>query len=66
MNLQCRKCPYFEKKADKLQAGKIILGFCKLRQRYVADTTINEPVCKDRAVISVVDEERSNVRMPTF
>jgi hypothetical protein len=51
MDVQCRKCPYFDKEKDKLQEGKIILGFCRLRRKHVSDTTMNKPQCKDRAVL---------------
>ena len=51
--MNCRSCPYFEKrKTPELRKGLVILGFCRLRQKLVADSTINEKFCKDRAVIS--------------
>ncbi len=49
----CKKCPYFTKEKEKYQKGKIILGFCKLRQKHVSDQTIGLPLCKDRAVVNV-------------
>lgn len=53
MPLECRKCTYFEKKKneEKFHRGKIILGFCKLRQKHISDETINKEFCKDRAVV---------------
>jgi hypothetical protein len=53
MEMQCRKCPYFIKEKEKFQRGKIILGFCKLRQLHISDMTMGKPQCKDRAVISL-------------
>lgn len=51
MDIQCKKCPYFGKVKEKLQKGHIVLGFCRLRQRHITDTTINQSQCKDRAII---------------
>ena len=52
--MDCRKCPYFLKEREnKYRKGMIILGFCKLRQKYISDTTINKQFCKDRAVIEL-------------
>ncbi len=53
--MECRKCMYFEKNrsSDKLKKGKIILGFCKLRQKHVADETIGGQFCKDKATIDL-------------
>lgn len=50
---QCKKCPYFSKEKDKYQKGKVILGFCKLRQKHISDQTIDKPFCKDRAVVTL-------------
>lgn len=49
----CKKCPYFVKEENKYQKGKVILGFCKLRQKHISDQTIDKPVCKDRAVVTL-------------
>ena len=51
MYVECRRCPYFGKMKEKLQKGHVIIGFCQLRQRYIADSTINKQLCKDRALI---------------
>ncbi len=50
---ECRKCPYFQKqdRNDQLRAGRLIMGFCKLRQKHISDVTMGNPACKDRAVI---------------
>jgi hypothetical protein len=50
----CKKCPYFMKdKREFRRAGalKLILGFCRLRERHISDETINKETCKDRAVL---------------
>ncbi len=53
MNVPCKKCPYFDpKNKDAVSKGSIIKGFCKLRQKFISDETINKEFCKDRAVIS--------------
>ena len=49
----CKKCPYFAKEENKYQKGKVILGFCKLRQKHISDQTIDKPMCKDRAVVTL-------------
>ena len=59
MLTQCRKCPYFDKEKDKLRKGHIVLGFCRLRKKHITDTTINMPQCKDRALMTIPDEEAS-------
>ncbi|MBN2331064.1 MAG: hypothetical protein JXC85_04555 [Candidatus Aenigmarchaeota archaeon] len=59
MFTQCRKCPYFTREKDKLRNGHIVLGFCRLRQKHITDTTINRPQCKERAVMTIPDEESS-------
>ena len=41
-----------------MSMGVIILGFCKLREKLVSDTTINGEFCKDRAVISLAPEKK--------
>jgi hypothetical protein len=51
MPIECKKCPYFVKQKDKIHKGSVVLGFCKLRQKHISDMTINQPMCKDRAVI---------------
>ncbi len=56
MDVQCRRCPYFDKVKDNLRSGHIVLGFCRLRQKHVTDMTINKPQCKDRAVITLEGE----------
>jgi hypothetical protein len=62
MFTQCRKCPYFDKEKDKLRNGHIVLGFCRLRQKHVTDTTINRPQCKERAVLTIPDDEDADRR----
>jgi hypothetical protein len=52
--MHCKKCPYFMKeKENKYQGGMVILGFCKLREKHVSDTSANQQFCKDRAVFQV-------------
>ncbi len=60
MQLNCKKCPYFDKEKDKLRHGHIVLGKCRLRQKLITDTTINRPQCKERAVMAIPDEEASD------
>ena len=50
----CKKCPYFSKEEkDQLRAGRVIVGFCKLREKHISDSSMNQSLCKDRAVISL-------------
>jgi hypothetical protein len=60
MDVQCRRCPYYDKVKDKLQYGRIILGFCRLRQKHITDMTINKLQCKDRAVITLEKKETTD------
>ena len=55
MNMHsCKKCPYFSKEEkDQLRAGRVIVGFCKLRQKHISDVTLTNSTCKDRAVLSL-------------
>jgi len=65
----CRKCPYFEKNREKFQKGKIILGRCKLRNMNISDETVNNELCKDRAVIPLslsAEEKKPSVDSITF
>lgn len=57
---QCRKCPYFQKEQNKYQVGKVILGFCRLRQKHISDQTITAELCKDRAVIDVTKQPKES------
>jgi hypothetical protein len=51
---ECRKCPYFVKESkNQLRAGRLIVGFCKLRQKHISDMSVGQAQCKDRAVISL-------------
>jgi hypothetical protein len=52
---ECRKCPYYKKenKESQLRAGRLIVGFCGLRDMHISDVTITNTTCKDRAVISL-------------
>ena len=54
----CKKCPYFDKKREEFRragALKLIVGFCRLRDRHITDETINRETCKDRATV-VIEE----------
>jgi len=56
----CKKCPYFEKRKGEIKKGmniSLILGFCKLRERFITDTSINKEHCKDRAILYPKNEE---------
>ncbi len=56
--MECRKCPYFEKKRkNKLLGGKVIMGFCKLRERHISDETITAEFCKDRAILTLSEND---------
>ena len=52
---ECKKCPYFRKqdKNDQMKGGRLIVGFCKLREKHISDVTITSSTCKDRATISL-------------
>jgi len=51
--MECRKCTYYEKKKDLIHGGTVIVGYCRLRDKHVSDTTLGKQLCKDRAVIDV-------------
>ena len=50
----CRKCPYFDKKISDVsgQSG-IIVGFCRLRNKFITDQSINNEYCKDKDIIDI-------------
>ena len=51
---ECKKCPYFVKEqSNQLRAGRLIVGFCKLRERHISDVTVTNSTCKDRAILSL-------------
>ncbi len=52
---ECKKCPYFKKqdKSNQLTGGRLIVGFCNLRQRHMSDVTVTNTTCKDRAILSI-------------
>ncbi len=50
--MECKKCPYFDSKRE-MAAGKVLTGYCKLRGKYMSDTTKNKELCKDRAVVDI-------------
>ncbi|MFH1978482.1 MAG: hypothetical protein ABIJ92_04095 [Candidatus Aenigmatarchaeota archaeon] len=51
--VQCKKCPFFDRKREYQTAamGSIVMGFCKLREKFVTDQSINNELCKDKAVV---------------
>jgi hypothetical protein len=53
MSLHCKKCPYFGKSDDTLKKGAVVVGFCRLRQKFITDVSLSGPVCKDRAVLDL-------------
>jgi hypothetical protein len=58
--MECRKCTYFDRmKASRMHAGQVILGFCRLRQKHVSDSSIGLEYCKDKAVVDI-SEKSSN------
>lgn len=62
MKMNCKKCPYFEKKSKEIRSGSVVLGFCKLRQKFISDMTINKEFCKDKAVLSFDKTKKSVFR----
>lgn len=52
---ECKKCPYFikEDKSSQLKGGRVIVGFCKLRDKHISDVTLTNSTCKDRATLSL-------------
>jgi len=48
---ECRKCCYFMVDKDQYCRGVVLMGFCRLRQKYVTDISIMKEHCKDRATI---------------
>jgi|GEM_PF-1990880 len=55
--MECKKCPYFEPKKE-IAAGRVLVGFCKLRNKYMSDTTKGKEQCKDRAVVDLPADAR--------
>lgn len=62
--MECRKCSYFEKIAKKMHAGTVMVGFCKLREKHISDTTVANQFCKDRAVHDVPEQKTEIVQSP--
>lgn len=57
--MNCRKCPYFDKKKNTLHKGSVIVGYCRLRQKFVSDETITKEHCKDRAVLNPINTNQT-------
>jgi len=57
--MECKKCTYFESKKNVIHSGAVIVGYCKLRQKHISDTTIGKELCKDKAV---VDADQSKMK----
>lgn len=36
-----------------MHGGTVVVGFCRLRQKHISDTTLGNEYCKDRAVVEV-------------
>ena len=51
--MECRRCTYFDKKKNLMHGGTVVVGFCRLRQKHISDTTVGKQFCKDRAVVDV-------------
>ena len=64
MQMPCKKCPYYEKKKEELSGGSnvsLIVGFCRLRERFITDTTLNKELCKDRATVLIETKNKETV-----
>jgi hypothetical protein len=53
MAFSCKKCPYFGKVEQKIEKGSLVIGFCRLRQKHITDVSVNQSLCKDRAVLDL-------------
>ncbi|MFH1364581.1 MAG: hypothetical protein ABIH52_02900 [Candidatus Aenigmatarchaeota archaeon] len=52
--VRCKKCGYYDKKVtDVSSQSGIIVGFCRLRGKFITDQSINNDQCKDKAVIDI-------------
>jgi hypothetical protein len=61
--IHCKKCPFFVKKTeDRAAKGAMIMGFCKMREKFVTDESINNELCKDRAVVDPQSVESMDVK----
>ncbi len=49
--LDCKKCTYFDNKKKATHKTLTVVGFCKVRQKYVTDQSITNNLCKDKAVV---------------
>ena len=50
--VSCKKCPYFDAKAKMPLKIPQLIGFCKLREKFVDEITVGQQFCKDRAVLN--------------
>jgi len=50
--MNCKTCPYFDTKERIPPAVPQIVGFCKLREKYIDEVSVVKQFCKDRAVIT--------------
>ena len=61
--VHCKKCPFFTKKKEaSASKGAMILGFCRLRDKFVSDESITNELCKDRAVVDSQKIENTEKR----
>jgi len=52
--VHCKKCGYYDKKiSETASKAGIIVGFCRLRNKYISDQSINNQHCKDKAIVDV-------------
>ena len=53
MAFHCKKCPYYGKVNQEIRKGSLVVGFCRLRQKHITDVSVNNVLCKDRAVMDL-------------
>ncbi len=63
ISIDCKKCPYFESRRE-IAAGKVLVGFCKLRGKHMTDTTKSKELCKDRATFDIPAWEKTAPTKP--
>ena len=57
----CKKCSYFDKKIGELSSKSgIVVGFCRLRGKFITDQSMTRELCKDKAVVDMNSKDIEN------
>ncbi|MFH1445342.1 MAG: hypothetical protein ABIF08_02575 [Nanoarchaeota archaeon] len=51
--MNCKKCPYFDTKQKMPIKVPQLVGYCKLREKFVDEMGLGKQFCKDKAVINI-------------